>query len=288
MSREGASSETTSFVPMPKPPIGAPAPSSRATRARRARRSRTPRRPRAPPRPGSRVHAGSGRADRPNRAGFRAGGGRARRAPVRPRRHAVCPRRCRTCRQAGSTRRGTSGRRRQRPPARSGSFPRTSAPSSRRRGCRTARPRGRCSWRRSRRGTPPGGLQARLASVCPAQAEVDERPLLRHVHRPGRLAGDQRAEVDGVQDRGLDQLRLDHRPLHLPAPARPGKGRPLGHGAHVAGETERTEQVEELRREQARGVEIRQLVLRHLQLLEGSTSSSPAASRYPQPRGRLR
>ncbi|GBD41042.1 hypothetical protein HRbin39_00417 [bacterium HR39] len=81
----------------------------------------------------------------------------------------------------------------------------------------------------------PRGEQSGLRAVRPAQAEVDERASRRRQHHARRLAGDQRLEVQQVDDARFQELR------HRQRGSDPQDGfvgedhRALGHGVHVAG-----------------------------------------------------
>src|SRR3989304_3352940 len=60
-----------------------------------------------------------------------------------------------------------------------------------------------------------GGGEPGAPAVLAAQAELDEEAALRRVDRAGRLAREERVQVDDVHERGLDELRLEHRTGHL-------------------------------------------------------------------------
>ena len=63
-----------------------------------------------------------------------------------------------------------------------------------------------------------------------------------------------------LQDDRLDELRLEHRRRHLEHRLVREEDRPLGHRAHLTGEAEAREPVEERGVKQARRLEVGQLV----------------------------
>jgi hypothetical protein len=68
------------------------------------------------------------------------------------------------------------------------------------------------------------------------QPELEHRLALCRVAHARRLRRDQRLEVEHVQQRRLDDLRLDERPAHANQGLVGEHHRPFGHRIHVTGE----------------------------------------------------
>ena len=126
-------------------------------------------------------------------------------------------------------------------------FPARAAPAAGRRG-RWRWPRSRRRTRRARRERPPSMPWARRRpksiTSSPRGGEHDAR----------RLGRDQRLEVDDVEQRRLDELRLQQRAPHAHQRLVGEDDRPLGHRVHVAGEAQRGQLAQERRVEQRTAV----------------------------------
>ena len=89
------------------------------------------------------------------------------------------------------------------------------------------------------------GAQPAVEALRPAQAELDDRVAACREPQPRRLRGDQRLEVDEVEQRGLDELGVQDRPAHADERLVREHDRPLGHRVDVAGEAQLAEQPQE-------------------------------------------
>ena len=81
-----------------------------------------------------------------------------------------------------------------------------------------------------------GGHDAGFAAVRAAQAEIDQQLARRRKHHPRGLGGDQRLEMQDIDQPRLDQLRLGQRRGHAQDRLVGKEHRAFRHGMHVAGE----------------------------------------------------
>ena len=87
--------------------------------------------------------------------------------------------------------------------------------------------------------------EAGLGAVRAAQAEIDQRLARRRQHHARRLGGDQRLEMQNVDQARLHQLRLRQRRGHAQDRLVGEEHRALRHGVDVAGEAKPRELVEQ-------------------------------------------
>ena len=162
-------------------------------------------------------------------------GARARAGAARPPRRGARPRACRRCRRGTRSCWAAPAPRPRRPRSSPSNaitqlwacVPRTGSPSS--------RPASTLEVAAQ----PPtyAAREAREAAVDALgapQAEVDHLVAARGEHHARRLGRDQRLEVDEVEQRRLDELRLQQRAPHAHERLVGEHHRPLGHRVHVA------------------------------------------------------
>ncbi len=92
-----------------------------------------------------------------------------------------------------------------------------------------------------------GGARDDVGILRPAQRELGDPPAPRGVADPGGLGGDQRRQVDRLQQPRLQQQRLAEGRGHAQDRLVREGDRPLGHGQDLAGEAEVAQFVEEAR-----------------------------------------
>ena len=88
------------------------------------------------------------------------------------------------------------------------------------------------------------GGQRAVDALCAAQAEFQHRVAVRCQTHARGLRGDQGLKIDQIQQRGLDDLALQDRPLHAHQRLLRKHDRSLGNGVHPAGQFEGVEVVE--------------------------------------------
>ena len=130
----------------------------------------------------------------------------------------------------------------------------------------------------------PGREDAGVGSVCAPEAEVDHRPAGGGHHDPAGLGGDQRLEVDLVQEQGLGELARQEIALHPQDGLASVHDRALGNGRDLARELDGRQLGEQRRRADPGALEVLQRLLRR-----SATRSAPPAPargrRRPDSRG---
>ena len=83
-----------------------------------------------------------------------------------------------------------------------------------------------------------------IRSLRPAQAKLQHRIALRRMADPRRFGGDERLEVDHIQQRRLEQLTLQNRPANSHERLMRKNDGSFGNRVHIARHTQRAEIVE--------------------------------------------